>query len=117
MTVTLPRIKFAFSNTKKMSILIKCLEEEIQLNKMSISDLKEEVERHVHTYKMFTKALKNESTPESLKGFMRDNRKKASEAAKKFEDIYKDLEKKNDELKEMLFEEILKRLDWLDLSW
>ena len=44
---------------------------------------------------MFTKALNNESTPESLKAFMRENRKKAAEI---FEVLYNTLEEKDEEI-------------------
>ena len=76
------------------AVTIEALEEILE-NKINISNYKEEARKHLYTYLMFTEAFENEKTPEHLKEFLQNSRKRASEAAKKFEDFYQILEKKN----------------------
>ena len=98
-----------------MGFTIETLEKKIRENEIDLSDVEEELERHLHTYKMFTKALENESTPESLKEFLQENRKRAKEAARKVHYKMLALEEKDEELNDAMMK---KRLEWLDLpSW
>ena len=93
---------------------LEALEEEFRDNEIEIIHLKEEAGRHLSTYQMCARASENESSPESLREFWRKNRKKALEAAKKFQKKYETLVEKNEELSLVILE---MRLEWLDLSW